>query len=162
MNNLNIRPVELKDLEALSEIYCKVYEAFNVGERWDQASAYKLLRHWFERQPDLCFLAELDGKIVGAFVAAIKPWWDGNRLVDGEIFVDSDYQKRGVGTELSKKMYRSAIEKYNAKCFDTYTFSGSEHPLSWYKKQGFIENNDWTNISGNLKEILKNLEKNDK
>ena len=51
------------------------------------------------------------------------------------VFVDPDFQKKCIGTELSKVMYRMAIEKYDAKFFDAVTFSDKPHPLSWYRKQ---------------------------
>lgn len=160
MNNLNIRKVENFDLEILSEIYKNTYDVFDVGERWTKESALELLKYWLKRQPDLAFLAETDNKIVGAFFAAVKPWWDGVHLVDGELFVDPDNQKQKVGTLLSKHMFEQAIKKYDAKVWDTYTFKNSEHPLSWYKKQGFDENKDWVMISGDLKEAIRRLENN--
>lgn len=161
-NELLIRLIKKEDLKILARLYCKVYTNFDVGEKWNQRSAYNLLSYWFERQPDLCFLAEYKRKVVGAFLAGIKPWWDGNHLIDGEVFVDPDYQKKGIGTELSKTIYKTAINKYNAKCFDAITFSNKKHPLSWYKKQGFTKIKNWVLISGNLELVMKKLEKDKK
>ncbi len=157
MKKLVIRTFDKRDLDKLARLYCKVYARFNVGEKWEYKSARKMLSYWLERQPDLCFLAECDGVFVGGFASAIKPWWDGNQLFDGEIFVDPDYQGKGVGTELSKVMYKTAIEKYDAKYLVAFTFSDKTHPLSWYKKQGFKEVKNWTIISGDLRKVLKKL-----
>lgn len=154
---IKIRQIQYSDLEILANVYVKTYQVFDVGEHWTKETALDLLRYWFDRQPDLAFLAEEEGKIIGGFFAAIKPWWDGVHLVDGELFVDPDYQKRGVGTLLSKKMFSEAIEKYKARVWDTYTFKKTKHPLSWYKKQGFDENEDWVMISGDLKEAVERL-----
>mgnify|MGYP001581110235 CR=1 FL=1 len=99
---------------------------------------------------------EVDGKIVGGFIAGIKPWWNGNHLVDGEIFVHPEFQKKGVGNALSKIMFKRAIEKYDAKVWDTYTFRG-KFPLKWYKKLGFEEINEWTMISGDIRKALGKL-----
>ncbi|MBO7504680.1 GNAT family N-acetyltransferase [bacterium] len=52
------------------------------------------MSYWYDRQPDLFFVAEVDGRVVGGIVSGIKPWFDGNRLVDGELFVDKKYQER--------------------------------------------------------------------
>jgi len=145
-----------EDIQILSEIYTLVYEKFDVGERWTPKTAEKLISYWFKLQPDMSFVAECDGKIVGAFLAGIRPWWDGNHLVDGELFVSPDFQKLGIGTELSKKMYKIALEKYDVVSFDTFTFNTS-FPLNWYKKQGFKENKDWVCIEADLKEVLNNL-----
>lgn len=154
---INIRPVEDKDIEKLADIYVATYEHFDVGERWSRESAADLLRYWLKRQPDLAFLAEEDNNIVGAFFAAVKPWWDGAHLVDGELFTSPELQKRGIGSELSMRMFEEAIEKHGAKVWDTYTFRNSDHPLSWYKSLGFQEIEEWVMISGSLEEALKKL-----
>jgi ribosomal protein S18 acetylase RimI-like enzyme len=157
MNKTNIRPIEKKDLDKLAEIYAQVYAKFDVGEKWTKESSYKLLEYWLKRQPDLCFLIEYERKVVGAFVAGVKPWWDGNHLVDGEIFIHPDYQKKKLGSLLSKYIYQIALEKYNVVRFDTYTFKMTKFPLSWYKSQGFEEIKEWAMISADLKEVLKKL-----
>lgn len=154
---ITIRNIQPADLQVLAEVYSKTYEAFDVGEKWTPETALQLLRYWFERQPDLAFLAEEDGEILGGFFAAVKPWWDGMHLVDGELFVHPDHQKKKIGTMLSKHMFTQAFEKYQAQVWDTYTFKNTEHPLKWYKTQGFDENKDWVMISGDLKEALKRL-----
>ena len=156
---MNIRPVRKEDLSTLGEIFAKVYEVFDVGERWNKESATRLMEYWFDKQPDLAFLAEWNGKVVGGFFSAIKPWWDGNHLFDGEIFVHPDYQNKGIGKELFKKMFKEAMDKYDAKVLDAFTFNGSEYPLNWYKKIGFHEIKEWTMFSGDIKKILENLEK---
>lgn len=160
MKNLKIRKIEKRDLNILSKIYAETYKYLDVGEKWNKKSSYKLLSYWLKRQPDLCFLAEYNKKIIGGFVSGIKPWWDGNHLVDGEIFLHPDYQKRGIGTELSKFLYNLALKKYNVIRFDAFTFKKTKFPLIWYKKQGFKEIKEWTIISGKLKDILNNLNKN--
>lgn len=155
---INIRLIRRNDLDHLAQIYSEVYKVFDVGEHWTKESAHKLLKYWLTRQPDLAFLAEIDNNIVGAFVAGIKPWWDGNHLVDGEIFVHPDFQSKGVGSELTKKMFRIAIEKYQVTTWDSFTFTKYDFPLSWYKKLGFKEIDEWVIFSGNIKKALARLE----
>ena len=79
-------------------------------------------------------------------------------LVDGEIFVDPKHQKHGIATELFKAVYKSALDKYNVKIFDSYTFKKTKFPLSWYLSHGFKENSEWMMIDGDVKTLLKNLE----
>ncbi|MBI2573647.1 GNAT family N-acetyltransferase [Candidatus Woesearchaeota archaeon] len=159
MQNLHIRLIEQRDLKILAKLYCKVYDHFDVGEKWKPASALKLMQYHYNQQPDLFFVAEIDQRIVGGFVAEIQPWWDGNRLINGEIFVDPAYQKHGVGTVLSKALYEKAIKKYRALTFDTITFAKTTYPLAWYSKLGFTKMDNLMLISGNLKKVLKNLKK---
>ena len=151
--------MQRKDLQQLSEIYTQVYKQFDVGEHWTPNTARKLLSYWLNRQPDLAFVAECDRQVVGGVVAGIKPWWDGNHLVDGEIFVHPDYQKKGVGKQLSIELYGKALGKYQARSWDTYTFKKTKFPLSWYKSQGFIVNPDWVMIAGDVKSVLSKLKK---
>ncbi len=157
MGLINIRLVKRSDLSRLATIYAKTYRVFVVGERWTPKSAIKLMFYWMKRQPDLFFVAEYESKIVGAFVAGIKPWWDGNHLVDGELFVDPDFQKKGIGKKLSKQLYMTAIKKYDVVRFDTYTFKMTKFPLEWYKSIGFTEIKEWAMISADLKTVLKKL-----
>jgi len=152
-----IRPMRGDDLESLAEIYVETYKVFDIGERWDKKSAYKLLEHWFKRQSDLAFVVEYNDEIVGAFVTAVKPWWDGNHLTEGEIFVHPDHQRRGLGTELIKRVFKTARDKYKAVAWDAFAPNKFKHPLNWYKEMGFKEVKEWTIITCNIEEILKKL-----
>ncbi len=154
-----IRQMRKNDLQQLAEIYVAVYKKFDIGEKWTIRTAKKLLSYWFGKQPDLAFVAEFNGQVVGAFVAGIKPWWDGNHISDGEIFVHPDYQKKGIATKLSIALYKKALKKYKVVSFDAYTFKKTKFPLNWYLAQGFMQNKDWTMISGDVKYILAKLRK---
>lgn len=156
---IRIKKMQNKDIQKLAEIYALVYKKFDVGEKWTVDTAEQLLSFWLNKQPDLAFVAECDNKIVGAFVAGIKPWWDGNHISDGEIFVHPDYQGKGVGRELSKVLYKKALEKYAVTSFDAYTFKKTKFPLCWYESQGFLVNEDWVMISGDVKLALAKLQK---
>ena len=154
---MKIRKAEEKDIKNIAKVFLKVYTNFDVGEKWSEQSSNNLMNYWFKRQSDLFFVAEKDNKIIGAFVAGVKPWWDGNHLADGELFVDPDYQKQKVGTRLSIKMYETAIKKYNIKYVDGVTFRDFEFPLKWHKSLGFKEVKEWMIISGEVNKILKIL-----
>jgi GNAT superfamily N-acetyltransferase len=146
------------DLPQLAKVYTAAYQNFAIGEQWTAKTAIKLMAYWFAKQPDLAFVAEVNKKTVGGFISAIKPWWDGNHLSDGEIFVDPNYQKQGVATKLSIALYEKALKKYRALIFDAFTFKKTKFPLEWYLSQGFVENKDWILISAATKKILAKLE----
>lgn len=156
---LNIRLVQERDFADLARVYAYVYEVFDSGEKWTPESAKNMITYWFKKQPDLSFLAEYDGQIVGAFFSAIKPWWDGPRLFDGELFVHPDFQGKKIGKALLKKMLEEAANKYEAKIFDAFTYNGYDFPLNWYKKVGFETIKEWTMFSGDIQKVLKNLNK---
>lgn len=154
---IKIRLAKKSDLNVLSEVYVEVYRAFDIGERWDKKSARKLLAYWLDKQPELAFLAEENNKIVGGFFTGMKPWWDGNHLSDGELFVHPDYQRRGIGGKLMKTAFQKAVKKYKAVQFDAFTFKKTKHPLAWYKSIGFNEVKEWTIINGNLEKVIKKI-----
>lgn len=89
-----IRLLQESDLPKVGEIYARAFEKANIGEQWTPKSAEKFMRYWFNRQSDLFLIAESEGKVVGGIVAGIKPWWNGNHMVDGELFVDPEIQKK--------------------------------------------------------------------
>ena len=156
---IDIRLGNENDLTELAKIYSIAYNSLNIGEKWDDTSAQKLLQHFYKQQPDLFFVAEDNGVIVGGIVALVKPWWDGNRLTDGEIFVDPNSQGKGIGTQLIKCLFSEALNKYNAVSWDTFTHKAHENPLKWYKKMGFKEIENWVIITGSIKEVLNKLSK---
>ncbi|MBI4064885.1 GNAT family N-acetyltransferase [Candidatus Gottesmanbacteria bacterium] len=152
-----IRPVLLKELKHLASIYVASYNSINIGEKWNTKTAFELMRYFFQQQPDLFFTAFVEKRLAGATVAMVKPWWDGNHLIDGEVFVDPRYQKKGIGTKLIKKLFQTANQKYRVISWDTYTHIVYDHPLTWYKTLGFKNIRSWTMISGNVKRVLKNI-----
>ena len=158
VEGLRIRRVREEDVPVLGRLFRHVYTVTDVGEEWSLEAAEDLMAYFYRVQPDLCFLAELEGEIVGAFLGKIKPWCDGNRLTESEIFVSPEHQKKGIGRELAKTMYRAAIKQHQAKVFETFTFKKRKHPLSWYKKQGFKEEHNWVIIYADLEKALKFLE----
>ena len=47
---LTIRPINEEDIAALAEVFVRVYESFDVGERWSKESAQTLLGYWLKKQ----------------------------------------------------------------------------------------------------------------
>ena len=117
-----IRLVKLEDIISLAPIYKELYDA-DIGEFWSIESAGKLLKYWYDKQQDLFFVAEEDGKAVGAIMSGVKPWFDGNRLVDTELFVAKDYQEKHIGRELYKKHLSEAEydNTVNTISYDQFT-----------------------------------------
>ncbi len=147
------------DLNRLAQIYTDAYNSLNIGEHWDSSSAHQLLLHLYEHQSDLFFVAIKDGQVVGGIVSLVKPWWDGNHITDGELFVDPNHQGSGIGSLLIKRMFEEAKDKYDAVSWDTFTHVVHDHPLKWYKKLGFKEIKEWTMITENIDEVLVNVKK---
>ena len=154
-----IRLVKLEDIENLSYIYKELYDDVEIWESWSVETAKNLLSYWYNRQPDLFFVAEVDGRVVGGIVSGIKPWFDGNRLVDGELFVDCRYQERHLWKELLKKHLFEAKKIYNAKVIEFHTYGDeTEFPQNWYKRIWCKKDNELIIMNGEIEDILKYLE----
>ncbi len=154
--NINIRLILEEDLARTAEVYKRAFNEANVGEEWTQESAQKFILFWLKTQPDLFFIAEKDGAIVGGIVGLIKPVWDGNHLMDTEFFVISEFQGQGIGKKLLSKLLSEAINKYQITVFNGLTFKDAKFPLEWYKRIGLKESN-LVYLEGNPKEILENI-----
>lgn len=132
------------------------YNPLKIGENWDEKSAFELLNYFLKEQADLFFVAD-DGKAVGAIVAQVRPWWDGNHLIEGELFLHPSYQGKRIGVGLVKKLFTEAKKKYQVVAWDTYTHVVHENPLAWYKKLGFEEIKNWRMITRNVDVVLKKI-----
>jgi GNAT superfamily N-acetyltransferase len=154
---MRVRLADKSDLHSLSEVYSVAYNSLNIGENWTPETAYPLIEYLFNDQPDLFFVIQEDEGVVGGIVATVRPWWDGNHLIEGELFVHPEHQKKKYGVLLIKTLFSEAKNKYNVVSWDTFTHRIYEHPLSWYKKLGFEEIKQWTMIAGNVQKVLDTI-----
>lgn len=152
-----LRLVKKEDLKPLAGIYRELYRSSALNEDWTEESACKMLSFYYTLQPDIFVVAESDrGGVIGAIASLVKPWHDGNRLIETEVFVAKDYQHEGVGSMLFHEHFRLAIERYDAKVIEAHTYQEEDgHPLSWYKKQGYEVVDDWYIINGNVKDVYR-------
>ena len=153
-----IRLVKLEDIKSLAPIYKSLYDDADIGEFWSIESAEKLLNYWYDKQQDLFFVAEEDGKAIGAVMSGVKPWFDGNRLIDTEIFVAKSYQNKHLGKELYRKHLSEAQRIYNAKVIEFHTYGNeSEFPQNWYGRIGFKKDKELVIMNANIEEVLKKI-----
>ena len=154
-----IRLVKIEDIKSLATIYKDLYDNADIGEFWTIQSAKKLLNYWYDKQKDLFFVAEEDGKAVGAVMSGVKPWFDGNRLIDTEIFVDKDYQERHLAKELYKRHLSEAQRIYRARVIEFHTYGDeNEFPQSWYRKIGFKKDKELIIMNANIEQVLGHLD----
>jgi len=157
-NDLVIRTMREDDLNEVAILYSKTFNTACPDEKWDNKSSYELIKNCLTLQADLCLIGTINEKIVGGFLAKIKPWWDGNHLFDAEVFVDQDYKNKKIGSTLSKAVYKMALDKYKITSIDLITYSDDGFPLLWYQKLGFELEKKPIMITGNPEDILKKLD----
>lgn len=154
---MKIELVKEEQLKHLSEIYSEAFTGADPAKPWTQERALDLLTHFYKIQPDLFFVATEGDELVGAMVVIIKPWREGNRCVEGELFVHPKYQKSGIGKKLFIKLLEEALSKYNADTFEAVTFAAKEFPLMWYESMGLAPDKWAVLIKGKTREMLANL-----
>lgn len=94
-------------------------------------------------------------------MSLVKPWHDGNGLIETEIFVSKNYQHNCIGSKLFQEHFTKAIEKYDVKVIGAHTYQEQDgYPLNWYKKQGYEIIDNWNVINGNIKQAYEYLNKN--
>ena len=153
-----IRLVKETDIKDLALIYKELYDDVDIGEYWTTESATNLLKYWYDKQKDLFFVAEEDNKAIGAIISGIKPWFDGNRLIDTEIFVSNKYQGKHIAKELMTRHLQMATEKYNAKVIEFHTYGNEdEFPQNWYNRIGFKKDNELIIMNAEIKEVLRKI-----
>lgn len=149
---LIIRKTKKKDLIELSRIYKRAYDRLQFGEDWSIKNSSGLLDFYFNLPTFVGVTAILDKKIVGGFFSYVKPWFDGNHLGEGELFIDPKYQNQKMGTKLVFEMMKIAKNK---KC-TVHDLIAYEKVSKWYKKIG-MEETGLKYMSGNIKNIIKHL-----
>lgn len=153
-----IRNVKLEDIKELAPIYKDLYNDADIGEFWTVENAEKLLGYFYDRQKDLFFVAEENGKAIGAVMSNLKPWFDGNRLNDTEIFVSQEYQHKHIAKDLYKFHLESAKRIYDCKVIEFHTYGDEdEFPQNWYKRIGFKKDEELIIMSANINDVLNNI-----
>jgi N-acetylglutamate synthase-like GNAT family acetyltransferase len=156
-----IRHARETDVKALANLYRAFYNDIEeLGERWTSESARKLISHFYKCQPDLFYVAEKDDLIIGAAVAVVRPWWDGNHLVNEEVFINPDYMEQGIEHKLLRVLLLQARDTYKVVAWDAIIPTVKQHPLAEYKKIGFSKVPEWSSVTGDTHKMLALLETN--
>lgn len=155
---MQYRLARADDLSDLAQIYCSLFTNPTLDENWSQEAALKLLQYFYTLNPEIFVVATIDDRPIGAIMSLVKPWYDGNRLIETEVFVQSEYQKAGIGSQLFLEHFRLATEKYKAKTIEAHTYEEADgYPLNWYRKQGYKVAQDLFVIEGEVKQVYEYL-----
>lgn len=153
---MKIRKWRASDEKRLASIYARAFNGADVGEQWSPNTALKVLRYLASHAPNVALVAEEGGKILGAIIVGIRPCWDGHHLNEGELFVNPDAQRRGVGQSLVKRVLQIA-QKRHITSWNFITFRGTDFPKSWYIRLGATEDQRLIILNLDIKKALDNL-----
>lgn len=130
-----IRKMENKDIAGCAEILCAVYNNELWMCRWNKETAIEYLNDFFDNKKFVGYVAEENGNLIAGLFAHEKIWWNNSEVFIEEMFVNPEYQGKGIGTSLLLE-----VEKYiKEKGLAGITLSTNKYaPASkFYEKNGF-------------------------
>lgn len=151
-----IRRAAEGDLDALADIYASSMAGAPGDESWSQKSAREFLAMWLQRQPDLFFVAELDGRIVGGTVCDLKPYFDGPRITDGEMFIAPAVRNAGVARALMCRQLDEAYYRFGVKTVESLANGQSEVVMRWCDRIGF-KRTEWIHMEVPITQLRERL-----
>ena len=132
---VTLRPAEEADLPRLLEIINQPA----VIERWGSAGPYHLERlraEVLEDEEVTVFTIFVEGRIVGSiqFSEELEPDY---RHAGIDIFVDTDHQGRGIGTDAVRTLARYLFTERGHHRLTIDPAAGNSRAIACYKKVGF-------------------------
>jgi len=136
VKDIIIRELVIGDIEAISEIYSGIIQTPV------KPDFKELIQRHAEREEDLCFVAEIDGKVVGFMVSYILTLGFGieKSAWIATLGVNPDYMGQGIGKKLGEKLF----DYYKALGIENVYTSvrwDSTDLLSFFKTLGFDRSN---------------------
>ncbi len=136
MKDILIRELEIKDVEEISAIYSGIIQ------KPVKSDFKQLIQRHAERKEDLCFVAEINDRVIGFMVSYILTLGFGieKSAWIATLGVRPDYMGQGIGKKLGEKIF----EYYKALGIENvYTSVRWDSPdlLSFFKTLGFDRSN---------------------
>ncbi len=143
---MKIRNMTIHDYE---EIYALWLSCHGMGLNSVDDSEVGIAR-FLNRNPDTCFVAEADGKIVGVILAGN----DGRRGYIYHTAVHPQYRNCGIGRQLVETALQ-ALRACDIHKVALVVFSSNEAGNGFWEKLGFTVRNDLTYRNRTLTEMIR-------
>ena len=143
---MNIRLMTIEDYDAMYALWlsCKGMGLNNVDDSREGIARY------LARNPNTCFVAEEDGKLLGVIMAG----HDGRRGFIYHTAVSPDARGRGVGTKLAHAAL-DALRSEGISKAALVAFTRNEAGNAFWEKMGFEARHDLTYRSCALVEMIR-------
>jgi GNAT superfamily N-acetyltransferase len=99
-----IKTCEPEDIEPCAKLFAEVYSEPPYNEAWDSSDAITYLARFREIDPDRCFIAKENNKVVGAIFSFSYPWHSKKTICIQELFVSPEHRRKGIGRQLLFKI----------------------------------------------------------
>jgi ribosomal protein S18 acetylase RimI-like enzyme len=130
---VKIRQAKKSDLKALAKMDARIFP-----ETTMESEAIKVFRHCLANTvPGACLVAEENGKIVGAMIAARKLTHIKNAAEVRDLLVDEKFRGKGIGKLLFRKSL-SALKKHGITTVSLTVDPKNKRAYALYKKEGFV------------------------
>ncbi len=134
---MKLKKSELRDLTACAEIMMSVYNNELWQCRWSLDTAKDYLMDYVECKKFIGYTLWLDDEIKGAIFCHEKIWWNNSEIFIDEMFISTELQRQGYGTELLS-VIENYIKEHNLAGFTLTTNRFAPAP-KFYRKNGFSD-----------------------
>jgi len=143
--SVRIRAARETDVTVCVAIYLAAYQAAPYNACWDDATAERIIHEMMRVHPDDCFVAELEGQVVGFVLCSTLA---AMRAMIEEFAVAPEYQGQGVG----EAMLKHVVGRYRREGFRVLELIANRRAPAWefYRKRGFREPDDYRLMSLDL------------
>ncbi len=134
---MKLKKFELRDLTACAEIMMSVYNNELWQCRWSLDTAKDYLMDYVKCKKFIGYTLWLDDEIKGAIFCHEKIWWNNSEIFIDEMFISTELQRQGYGTELLS-VIENYIKEHNLAGF-TLTTNRFAPATKFYRKNGFSD-----------------------
>ena len=138
--------IEIKEFSMLDYKEAKDFWASMPEVGLDDADSISSMELFLKRNPELSFVARLDGKLIGAVLCG----HDGRRGYLHHLATHPDFRSKGIGKRLLNTCL-SALDRQGISRCNIFIFSNNEKGKGFWKKVG------WTTYYG-LELMYTNVE----
>lgn len=143
-----VRKMKERDIPVCAGILAKAYGQAPYFERFLPEVAIEYMRSRFGFCHSSSFVLESEGQIVGFLLASISVWTSGKQAIIEEIVMDPEFQGRGYGKNLMKKVEKSLKE---SGVVSLILWSRKDSPAhGFHLGNGFTDSKDWVIMDKNL------------
>ncbi|MBI2196188.1 GNAT family N-acetyltransferase [Candidatus Daviesbacteria bacterium] len=146
MKNIKIRKAVLSDLKIIQDLS---QELFEHGAQWDRyfnmswshgQDGEKFFRKVLTAKNRICFIADIDGMVVGYLAASVLPihsWRPVKRTEITNLFVKEKFRGMKIGTKLLESFLKWSKEK-GVKRAVVVANANNAKAIIFYKKNRFL------------------------
>ena len=132
MENIQIRELEAADADDIAAIYSSIVR------KTVDADFKPLIEKHARSDNDICFVAELDGRVIGFMISYILTFGFGieKSAWIATLGVDPEYMGQGLGDRLAQEIFKLYKQMGISRVYTSVRWDSTDL-LSFFKTQGF-------------------------